>query len=437
MGFWSPDTGAITPRIHLADHADYLIVSADGKYVILSGGKSTVIVLDLTTDLVATYQGPEFRPTTITSPTAEAPFVISGDARGAIRVWPLPSPIAKVATTVRSPFHTAVFTPTSSTVVAATVMKTLTVFSATAGTRQIGPHEGNDLFLVPASDRKTFAAYGFSDLIERWAIDASETPARRESIHTQHGSVTKLAFLPDTADFLTVGSDGQLVRWTAPDDRTDAPAIAAPLAKVEQPLDTFAVAPSTHAAVIAGRDGGLWQVSTDPHEEPPLQLRARGPRAQRMIEEPGRASVYAGFDNGDVLAIDTHDHHITPLFHAAGAIRELAITPDATTLAVSTPAGMLHIATRAAPTAAWAWQQHELHTVYHTLTPDGLLVAAGNDGTVWIYSIARDRWLCLPIGMDLRKIELAPTGDAAISLDLEGRMVWIDLAAARRRLASE
>jgi hypothetical protein len=74
--------------------------------------------------------------------------------------------------------------------------------------------------------------------------------------------------------------------------------------------------------------------------------------------------------------------------------------------------------------------------VHHTLTADGLLVAVGNDSTVWLYAVALDRWLCLPIGTDLRKIELDETGDAAVSLDLEGRMVWIDLRAARQRLTA-
>jgi hypothetical protein len=300
--------------------------------------------------------------------------------------------------------------------------------------RAAKPHDAYDMFLVPAADRAAFAAYGRYDLVERWVLDATATPTRVQAIATHHGSVTKLAFL-DATDFVTAGADGRLVRWTAPDRA--AAATAVPLAKIDPAIESFAIAPRTQDVVFADRDGTLWQVSTAASHAPATRLRERGPRAQRMIGQPDSEIIYAAFDNGDVLAIDTRDHHITPIFHAAGAIREIAITPDATTLAVSTTTGMLHIATRASATAAWVWQQHELHTVDHVLTADGLLVAAGNDSTVWIYSIAHDRWLCLPIGMDLRKIELAPTGDAAVSLDLEGRMVWIDLAAARRRLADD
>jgi WD40 repeat protein len=437
VGLWSPDHGMVTPRFHTADHADLVTVSPDGEYVIVSGGKANVYVLDLTTDLLATYHGPEFRPTVIIPPTAEAPFVISGDARGAIRMWPLPSRIARVATTVRLPFHNAFFNSTSSAVIATSFLEALTVFSPTSGARQVAPHEGYDVYLAHARDRNAFATYGLNDLVERWSVDRSDTLTRAQVIQTPHGSVNTLAFL-DRDDFVTAGNDGQLMHWATLDGVIpNAVAHGRRLAQLDRPIDRLAFAPISHTVVFAGRDGSLWQLAiSSPPEAAAVPLRTHGAQVTQMIASPDGVTVYAGFNNGEVLAIDTDRRQIATILHAASAIRTIDFTPDATTFAVATTAGMLHIANRVTATTAWDWRQIELHTVHHALTADGILVAAGNDGTIWLYAIARDRWLCLPVGMDLRKIELAPNNDAAISLDLEGRLIWIDLAAARKQLAS-
>jgi hypothetical protein len=72
------------------------------------------------------------------------------------------------------------------------------------------------------------------------------------------------------------------------------------------------------------------------------------------------------------------------------------------------------------------------------LTPDGLLLAPSTDGVVWIYSIPRRRWLCLPMGSgDLRWVTVSSDAAAAVAVDYEGRLLWIDLQQARAYLADK
>lgn len=69
------------------------------------------------------------------------------------------------------------------------------------------------------------------------------------------------------------------------------------------------------------------------------------------------------------------------------------------------------------------------------LTPDGLVMASYTDGTIWLYSLPRRRWLYLPVGtVDISQIAVTADGKAAVALDREGRLLWIDLEAARKLL---
>ena len=70
------------------------------------------------------------------------------------------------------------------------------------------------------------------------------------------------------------------------------------------------------------------------------------------------------------------------------------------------------------------------------LAPDGLLVALGANGSIWISSATRGNWICLPVGTaDIRWVVITRTGNAAVVLDAQGRMIGIDLDAAQRQLA--
>jgi hypothetical protein len=125
--------------------------------------------------------------------------------------------------------------------------------------------------------------------------------------------------------------------------------------------------------------------------------------------------------------------------HAAGAVQELSITDDGHTLAVATKDGKLHIGTlHDKPTAVTTWQTLMVQVRHLALTPDDLLIAPSTDGVVWIYSIPRRRWLCLPMGSgDLRWVTISSDAAAAVAVDYEGRLLWIDLHEARALLADQ
>jgi WD40 repeat protein/tRNA A-37 threonylcarbamoyl transferase component Bud32 len=433
LGLWAPDAGTVTPRLRLEGHADILAVSPRGDYLVVTGGNASVSVLDLVTDLVATYKGHDIRPTAVTAPTDEAPFVISGDARGALRVWPLPPRIAKVAATVRAPLHHAVFDPTATTVIATSYLPSLTTYSPATGAHQVGPHVDANVFIARSTDGKHLATYGLNNLIELWT---TEPMARTRVIPTHHGSLSQLAFVPESDDFLTAGNDGQLVRWTVTGDTEPTPAV---LAVLRTPIAAFAIAPDTQSVVLTDRDGSLWLAALRPTADTAPTLLRRGvARVAHMIAWPDRASVYCGLANGDVIAVDTRDHRVAPVMHALGAVRAISVTPDMTTLVVATDHDSVHVGTRRTANDGWTWRPLELRVTHHALAADGTLVALCADGTVWMYAAATSRWLCLPVGtVDLLSVAINAPGDTATSLDLEGRLIWIDLQGARQLLAGK
>ena len=432
VGIWDLQRDVATPRLQLEGQADLVAASPTGDYLVAAGGTGTVAVLDLATDLVATYRGHEFRLTAVAPPTPDHPVVISADVLGSLRVWPLPPRLARVAAKTDLHFYAAMFHD-ESTVTATSLGGGLTTFSPATGIRTSGPREALNIQIQPSSSRQTFATYGLEDVLETWSWPDLQ---RTRVIPTHHGSVSQVALLGDTGELISSGRDGRLVRWPASGD----PAV---LAKLDQPIDGFARIARTGEIVFAGADGALWR--TDRGRV--IALRPAGARIIRLVLAPDERTVYAGTASGDVLAIDTGSWRQDLALHAAGAVQELAITDDSHTLAVATKDGQVHIATRrddsisaSAPVTAsvTAWQTLMIQARHLALTPDGLLLAPSTDGVVWIYSVPRRRWLCLPMGSgDLRFVTVSSDAAAAVAVDYEGRLLWIDLHAARAHLADQ
>jgi WD40 repeat protein len=427
IGTWDLEHGTIRPRAQLEGHADQVATSADGEYVIVAGGNGTVSVLDLTTDLITSYKGHGFRLTTLAPPAPDQPFLISGDVRGGLRVWPLPVRLARVAATSSSSFHTAIFEDRSATVTATTWLPALTVYSPATGVRSVEPHASENIFLARSTTGLTFATYGLKDGVEVWS---TATMTRTRVIRTGHGSISQLAFIPGSDDFVTSGQDGRLVRWTPAGAGT-------PLAQFGQPIDRFARAEATDAIVFSTVTGALWRTTAGAA----AALRDGGSRVNRIIALPDRQTVLVGYEGGDVIAIDTQSWQQQVLLHGSGSVREIAFTADGGTIAVASNDGAIHVGTRGrdAPlVSGTAWTTLPLRARHITLASDGLLIASCTDGTIWLYAPAQRRWLCLPTGtVDLGRTAATADGTVAIALDFEGRLLWIDLDAARQLLQGD
>jgi serine/threonine protein kinase/WD40 repeat protein len=427
IGLWDLQRGTVNPRAQLEGHADLITTGTTGDYIVAAGGNGTVTVLDLYTDLVASYKGHGFRVISITPPTPEHPFIISGDVRGGIRAWPLPARFARVAVTSRSPFQTAIFDKQSTMVTATTWLSALTIFSPSTGVRAVEPHVRDNMFLERASSGRTFATYGLHDVVEVWSF---ATMTRTRVITTGHGSISQLHFVGETDDFITAGHDGRLVRWTPSGEQSL-------ITQVNQPIDRFAPFSATDSIVFSTADGALWRTSARGQV---LSLRAGGSRVNQILAPPDQALVYAGYANGDVVAIDTRSWQQEALLHGAGAVREIATTDDDHTIAVAMNDGTIHVGTRhedASGSGDVTWVALATRAHHIALTPDGRLVAVCTDGTIWLYSAPRRRWLCLPTGtVDIDRTAVTDNGKAAVALDSEGRLIWIDLEAAHKLLDS-
>src|SRR6185369_9941881 len=113
----------------------------------------------------------------------------------------------------------------------------------------------------------------------------------------------------------------------------------------------------------------------------------------------------------------------------AGAVQAIDVTADGQTIAVATDDGAIHVSTQrkaAVTPGAAVWATLEARARHVALAPDGLLIAACADGTIWLYSPVARRWLCLEIG--------TADGKAAVTLDRGGRLLWIDLESVRHLL---
>jgi WD40 repeat protein len=344
-----------------------------------------------------------------------------------VQAWPLPPRFARVAATASSPLLTAIFDRQSAMVIATTRLPALTVVSPSTGARSIEPHELDNIYLERSSDGRTFATYGPHDTVELWS---ATTMTRTRVVATGHGTVSQLQFVGDTDEFITAGYDGRLIHWTPSGQPT-------PLAHVDLPIVKLAQAEAAGAIVFSTEDGALWHTGATGQA---VAVKARGSRVNRILALPDQRTVYAGYASGDVIAIDTKTWRPEIVLHGSGEVREIAVTRDGHIVAVATNDGTIHVGTRdadAASAAVLTWVTFAARAPHIALAPDGVLVAACTDGAIWLYSAPLRRWVFLPTGIvDFVRTTIADDGNAAVALDAQGRLLWLDLEAARRLLAA-
>ncbi|HSS01979.1 MAG TPA: serine/threonine-protein kinase [Kofleriaceae bacterium] len=423
VGVWDPQRASVQRRAQIEGHANFVEVSPNGEYIIAGGGNGVVTVIDLSTDLIASYRGHGVPLTSLAAPTLDHPFVLSADTRGALRVWAAPPRFARVVATSSTPFKSAFFHKDSRTIIAASWAHALTVFSPATGVQNLEPHESLNFSLRHSTSGHTFAAFGPQDVVEVWSSDSM---TRTRVIATAHGSVTQLQFIDGSEDFMTSGNDGRLVRWTVGGTQTL-------VTQSKQPIDNFTTASPSGPILYSTTDGALWRIdASEVH-----LLRIGDSRISRIVAAPRHEKVYVGYTNGDVLAFDTRSWVANIIFRGASAIHEIVLTENEDTIAILTSVGMVYLGryqngSNADPAE---WEQLVTQSRNIALTSDHLLIAACPDGIVWIYAVNQQHWLCLPLQTAyLGELAVTSNGNTAVALDREGRLISIDLEAARNLL---
>jgi WD40 repeat protein len=425
VGTWSPRRATGEPRAQLDGRCTLIQTSASGEYILALGRDGVITLVDLVTGLATSYRGHPYRVQYVAPPTGAFPFVISADVRGGIRVWPLPVRVARVAATVGPQPNEVVFSGPADNVVLTAWLPSLTSYSPSTGPRAIDGHEASNINLVQSGSGATLATYGETDTIEIWS-SANLTAPRL--IQTGHGSVSRLHFIGDREDFLTAGHDGRLIRWSSAGEPTL-------LARQDRPIDNCIYVPATGAVIYTTADGALWRVTTDPRG---LKLRDAGVGAGSLVADPDQRTVYVGYANGEIVALDTTSWQQSVVLRAAEAVHAIVVARDGRTVIATTNDGVLHLGTRRDPTSrqpVFTWTEFRGHAREVALAADGLVIVPFTDGTLWIYSQVRRRWLCIPLGVaDLGGTAISANGNSAVVLGGSGRVVWIDLQLARLQL---
>jgi WD40 repeat protein len=426
LGIWDLQHNLTQSRVLMEGHAGLIDVSISGEYLLAAGGNGTLAVLDMHTDLVTFYKGHSFRLTSITPATSEYPFIISADARGSVRVWPLPTRVARIVTTSPTRFYTAIFYKDSSAVIASTGLSALTSYSSSKGIRSIGPHDFTNIYLERSRSGDTFVTHGFGETIEIWSMDGASI-TRTQALQTRQGSIAQLAFLEDSSDFITSGRDGRLVRWTSKGEATT-------LAHLNQPTDKFALLRSSDFIVFSTADGALWRLTDSDRQY--RALRPPGAQVTRIVATVDRRLLYVGYANGDVIEIDPLSWQGKTVLHSSRAIRDIAISANGDIIAVATNDEALFVGSRASSnTEDITWSVLPARVSHLSLTSDGLLVAPCVNGLLWIYATYQHRWLCLSTGIvNLGWSTMADDDSAAVVLDSEGHLIWVALNDCRKLL---
>jgi WD40 repeat protein len=300
------------------------------------------------------------------------------------------------------------------------------MYSASGGQQSFGPHEIKAFFLAAAPNEETFAAYGFSSLVEIWSYD---TMTRIQAIDTDQNSINHLEFTQDGHSFITADPAGRLVEWTAEGKQRM-------IVQLDQPVTDFVLLSAGNQLVASTVTGGLWRISEEGYA---TAIGNNSSKITRMTAIPGAHKLCIGYANGDVMLLDTQTWQQTPLLRASDAIRDIEFSSDGNMIAVSSNAELVHIGTTernewSDSNTRWTTLGARARSVL--LTPDGLLIAICTDGLIWIYDARNNRYMCVPTGTNsLTLATITSDAAAAVTFDTAGRIIWVDLKLARKLLS--
>jgi WD40 repeat protein len=336
--------------------------------------------------------------------------------------------MARVSANIHTRFVSAIFNDRSSEVFATTFLPELSVFASAREGRAVGPHLVEAATLELADNGHTFAAYGSSESVEIWT---AQEPARQRVIATGQGTVSRVAFIDKTDDFVTAGRDGRLIYRTAAGDPKR-------VVTLDHPIVNVLFSRGATNAVINTSDGAIWRADGRGNL---LAVHGPGVQVVRMLRFPDTGDVLFAYANGDIVVLDTISWRQSLLLHVTQAVRDIAVSPDGRTIAAVDNDDVVHVGQVIGDTLVSGriqWTHFPLRAHRIAVSADGLLVATCDDGTIWLFSWRHRNWLCIPTGTaDLTNIAISSDNKTATTFDTDGRVIWLDLELARERLTAQ
>jgi serine/threonine protein kinase len=409
----------------LVGRAGLVGMSAASDHLVAAGDHGSALWFDVEAGAVAVARGHDFQLSFLGPPTPAFPFLITGDSRGFLRVWPLPPRLTRVIASSPARFYNPALIPQTDDLVATSGAAALAHIAPTGSLERLTPHDPSNTVLEASPDGAELVAYG-SDKLEVWGF-APLRPLR--TVVTGHGTIPR-AYFARTGDLVTAGQDGRIVRW-------DRRGVGTPIAQLASAVDEFAIVPSTGALIVATADGALWRV--DPKADPKADPTHAAHRLAAPVARIGTLvtdgdTVYAGFASGDLVAYDAAGAP-TILVHVDGVIADLAVRSHV--IAFATSKGDVYIGQPGDVPGLRSWTRLAVPGRSMTVTQDGIVIAACSSGEIWIYS-SRDRtWLDVPTGaVSYTTAIISHDQSRLFVVDSQGHILQIDLTEVRKQLSN-
>jgi len=413
---------------HIEGGAAVVAGSADGRYLLAGGNDGKLVVYDATTRVALSYLGHATRITTIVPPSPEFPYIASGDATGALRVWPLPEAAVQAAITTPWRIYRAVLVGGDDPAIAVGNSSTIPWVTRDGTTGELQGHNPVHGLVAVSATQPRFVTYGFDDELELWSV--GELPALR-TVRTGHGTTNFAVYSPGGASFVTASQDGEIEEWS------HAAGGPRSLGSIHEPVLFMRSLPSADAVAVGGLSGALWLSG-------PAGLRylGQGPSALNSAAASRDARWLVTATSGGVVRMyDTTTRHVAMFQSPHPSSEFLLFTPDGTTLAVATARTISLMSPPSPPdrpaaapardVPAWTWDRIDLAVHHFTFSSDSQWFAGVCDrGGIWFNHRGDSRWVYVSTGTTRISFGyFSADGTRFLATDTSGRALIVDMKA--------
>lgn len=207
---------------HLDGGVTRVAASADGRYLMFGGTSGKVVFYDVATRMLHTRLGHATRITLLAPPSPAYPYLVTGDASGALRVWPLPDTTVRLVATTASRMVQAAPLANQGPVIAAGYDTTIPWVARDGRSGEL-PGHGTLHDLIALSPTRARFAIAFSTSGRMQIAEIDRGPSGSPRLDTGPARIALPAhcatFSPDNAWLAATGDHGDLWFHRASDDR--------------------------------------------------------------------------------------------------------------------------------------------------------------------------------------------------------------------------